>query len=616
MPRRHLLCAAALAVALPLAGCTSSADDPAPLPPPPSGAGFRLVAYDSCEQLEKDLRQSAKASVGPYGFPGAGGPEALGGMDGARTMADAAGAAAVPGGAAAPEAPAFSGTNNHEQSADEPDIVKTDGRRIVTVDGGTLRVVDAASRQRTGEVSLGIFGGRQPTLLLSGDSVLVLVTGADDQERSQAILVGIGGAPTVLSRWEGDGHLVDARLTAGTARVVLRSAPRITFPMRAAGDLPDQLKANRGAIDEASVDAWLPSWSVTTGGATESGRAGCDKVTRPPEFSAGSLLSLLTFDLTRPALGNGDAVTVAADADTVYATGSSLYVAGDQRWQLTAGLGRAARPVRQETDLYRFATEGNRPPEYRAAGQVPGFLVNQYALSEWEGRLRVATTDERTSQSAVRVLSERDGKLAQTGIVDGLGKGERIYSVRFLGPVGYVVTFRQTDPLYTVDLRDPAKPRVTGELKITGYSSHLQPAGDGRLIGVGQEADTGGRVSGTQVSLFDVTDTAAPRRLAQHQVPGGQSEAEWDPHALLWWPATKLLVLPLSAVPSFDGGGITSGGALALRVTDQGVSQVGSVGRTGVRRSLVVGDTLWTVSDGGLQASSLTTLEELAWLPA
>jgi uncharacterized secreted protein with C-terminal beta-propeller domain len=190
--------------------------------------------------------------------------------------------------------------------------------------------------------------------------------------------------------------------------------------------------------------------------------------------------------------------------------------------------------------------------------------------------------------------------------VDGLGKGERIYSVRFVGPVGYVVTFRQTDPLYTVDLSDPAKPRVTGELKITGYSAHLQPAGEGRLIGVGQEADTSGRVSGTQVSLFDVRDPGAPRRLAQHQVPGGQSEAEWDPHALLWWPASQLLGLPVAAS--------AAEGALALRVTDQGVTRVGVVSRPGVRRSLVVGDVLWTVTDAGLQASNLATLDELAWI--
>ncbi|OON33252.1 hypothetical protein BSA16_01360, partial [Micromonospora sp. Rc5] len=88
--------------------------------------------------------------------------------------------------------------------------------------------------------------------------------------------------------------------------------------------------------------------------------------------------------------------------------------------------------------------------------------------------------------------------------VTGLGRGERIHSVRYLGPTGHVVTFRRTDPLYTLDLTDPAAPRVTGELKITGYSAYLHPAGPGRLLGVGQEADADGRAQGLQVSLFDV----------------------------------------------------------------------------------------------------------------
>ncbi|WP_306204848.1 beta-propeller domain-containing protein [Actinoplanes sp. RD1] len=607
MSRRHVFCATALAVALPLAGCTSS-PSPAPTPAPSSG-GLKLVSYDSCEQLEKDVKQAAKASVGPYGFPGAGGvPEVAVERGGARTMADAA---------AVPAAGKFSGTNNHEADADEPDLVKTDGRRIVTVSGSTLRVVDAALRKQTGSLDLGIRGyGTGPTLLLSGDAALVLSTevgdgGVIDRKigvpvagRSEALLVSLSGAPRIVSRWQGDGRLIDARLTGGTARVVLRSAPRITFPD--SGRKSDPTGANRKAIEQADVSAWLPAWSVTTGSETSQGTADCSRVTRPPSFSGGSLVSILTFDLSQPTLGSGDAVTVAADSDTVYATGSSMYVASDERWQVTAGVGRADLPVREQTDIHRFTIDGTKPPAYAASGSVPGYLVNQYALSESDGHLRVATTS--SGASAVRVLAVRN--LAQVGVVDGLGKGERIYSVRFLGPVGYVVTFRQTDPLYTIDLSDPAKPRVTGELKITGYSAHLQPAGEGRLIGVGQEADTSGRVSGTQVSLFDVRDPGAPRRLTQHQVPGGQSEAEWDPHALLWWPATQLLVLPVSSV---SGGRVTEG-ALALRVTDQGVTQVGMVSRPGVRRSLVVGDVLWTVTDAGLQASSLATLDEQAWI--
>src|SRR5262249_36601897 len=145
-----------------------------------------------------------------------------------------------------------------------------------------------------------------------------------------------------------------------------------------------------------------------------------------------------------------------------------------------------------------------------------------------------------TAQSSVYVLHQQGGTLGQMGHVDGLGTGERIYAVRFVGPVGYVVTFRQTDPLYTVDLRDPAHPKVIGELKINGYSAYLHPVGDNRLIGIGQEADANGRVQGTQLSLFDVSDPAQPKRLAQYHVQFGHSEAEFDPHAFLYWPADKL----------------------------------------------------------------------------
>jgi uncharacterized secreted protein with C-terminal beta-propeller domain len=584
---------------------------------------MKLVAFDSCQQLAADLRKAAKESVGPYGFGGGGPmPEVIRG--GGRTMAEGA-AAAGDAAAPAPAAKEFSGTNNHEQSADEPDIVKTDGRRIVTLDQGTLRVVDAATRKLTGRLDLDIPGAAaQVQLLLSGDLALVLVPSGISRLKAakvaagpQLLLVDLTGPPEIVSEYQGEGTLVDARLTGSTARIVLKTAPRINFPMESDfSDEKKRLSANRKAIDAASLDAWLPGWEVTTGAQVSKGKVDCGKVSRPAEYSGGSLVSVLTFDLTRPTLGSGDPVTVVADSDTVYATADSLYLAADQRWRYDWFQGRAELPVNQETDLYRFTTTGNQPPVYAAAGTVPGFLINQYAMSEWDGHLRVATTDEQAGKSAVRVLRQAGDKLVQTGIVDGLGRNEKIYSVRFIGPRGYVVTFRQTDPLYSLDLSDPAQPRVTGELKITGYSAHLQPAGDGRLIGVGQEADENGRVQGTQVSLFDVSDPSDPRRLAQQQITGVQSEAEYDPHALLWWPATNLLIVPVNSSGSSE--------ALAMRVTAGGIETIGSLEHAavareayapGIRRSLVVGDVLWTVSGGGLQANSLSTMDELSWLP-
>jgi hypothetical protein len=235
------------------------------------------------------------------------------------------------------------------------------------------------------------------------------------------------------------------------------------------------------------------------------------------------------------------------------------------------------------------------------------------------------------SSSAVTVLVQRGDRLISVGRVDGLGRGERIYSVRFIGPAGYVVTFRQTDPLYTLDLSDPGRPRVVGELKITGFSSYLHPAGDGRLIGVGQDADLNGRVQGTQVSLFDISNPAAARRLDTYALPGGYSEAEYDPHAFLYWPAEHLLVVPMWAQSAGDGSLQPTdkplfGGALALRLDGDRLTKLGFISHPGaagitayqrdpsIRRSLVIGDTLWTISSSGAMATDIHNLGDQQWV--
>ena len=620
-----------LAVTAALAGCTADRPQPAPSPAPNP---VRLVAFDSCRQLRDDLRAALADSVGPYGFPGGVPGGAVPESGGARTAVGGTAVGGAPvGGAPVDDAEktagsAYSGTNVYEPGADEPDIVKTDGRRIVTLSQGTLRVVDAATRRQTGRLDLRDSVGGDVNLLLSGDKALVLVSGMQWRYRmgapsvpgtggSRLLLVDLAGAPRLISTYEGDGGLVDARQTGSTARVVLRSTPRISLPQPGTVDSDaGRVTANRAAIRKAPVDAWLPTWTVSTGGTTERGTVRCGEVSRPAEYSGAAMLTILTFDLGAARLGSGDPVAIVADGDTVYGTGTSLYVTNDPRWRLDLwpGAGTFATP-RQRTEIYRFDTPAGRPPTFSASGTVPGWLINQYALSEWDNHLRVATTDGDAGSSAVRVLERRGSRLVEVGEVGGLGKGERIYSVRFVGPRGYVVTFRQTDPLYSVDLSDPRAPRVTGQLKITGYSAHLQPIGDNRLIGIGQEADGAGRVQGTQVSLFDVSDPADPRRLAQYQVTGAVSEAEWDPHALLWWPATQLLVVPMMG--GGDGGARPA--ALALRVTNDGLTPAGTLRQAGgdpVRRSLVVGDVVWTMSDSGLQASSLSTLDPLDWLPA
>jgi uncharacterized secreted protein with C-terminal beta-propeller domain len=263
---------------------------------------------------------------------------------------------------------------------------------------------------------------------------------------------------------------------------------------------------------------------------------------------------------------------------------------------------------------------------------VAGHLLNQFSLSEHAGVLRVASTrDPRSSgaadraqsesESEVTVLDEAGGVLRPIGRVGGLGRGERIFSVRFMGDVGYVVTFRQTDPLYTVDLATPTAPRVAGELKIRGYSAYLHPVGDGLLLGVGQDATEEGRILGTQLSLFDVSRAEAPVRLHQRTLAAaGTSEAEYDHHAFLHWAPAQLAVLPFEAYGHRETAPLL--GAAGFRVDPAtGIEEVGRVEHRGadfgvapIRRSLVIGPRLFTLSDRGVLASDLTTLAPRAWL--
>ena len=241
------------------------------------------------------------------------------------------------------------------------------------------------------------------------------------------------------------------------------------------------------------------------------------------------------------------------DGQMIYASKSSLYVA-TQRWTEQGEL-ENGKPPRQTTALHRFDISDPLRARYRASGEVTGYVINQFAMSEHDGVLRVASTEfplwwggaQTDSESFVTTLEQRGGQLVKLGRQGGLGKGERIFGVRFIGDVGYVVTFRQVDPLYVVDLSRPSDPVVRGELKIRGYSAYLHPLGSDLLLGLGQDATEEGRVLGTQVSTFDVSDPRRPALLRRVTLGKAWSEAEWDHHAFLYWPRATLAVLPVQA---------------------------------------------------------------------
>jgi uncharacterized secreted protein with C-terminal beta-propeller domain len=628
-----------LALAAVLAPSPAAGAQPSPSPGmAPEAAG--LEAFDSCDSLVHYARTNALDRLEPalYGPPGAPPParEPLAMREGS------------PGAAAGPEA--FSGTNVQEAGVDEPDIVKTDGKHLFAISAGKLRAVDVSGVAPRRVDTLRI-GSRHTDhdLLLRGDRLLVLSGSQDDDALLSRLAssVGVGPSKTVLSEVDVsnpsamrlvrtltvEGSYVSARLTRGTARVVL-SAPAsdVSIPGEytlGAGEFQEARRRNREALARSPLSRWLPSYVLRDRRSRRKVTlplADCRSVRRPTTFSGLDMLAVLTIDLDK-GLAPTDADALMTDAETVYASRRSLYVATPRWVDEDMSAERQARGT--TTQIHRFDVSAQRATSYRSSGRVRGFLLNQFSLSAHDGRLRVASTTEpvsseggrdRRSQSFVTVLAEEGRRLVRVGRVGGLGRGERIYSVRFMGDTGYVVTFREVDPLYTLDLSRPRSPRVLGALKIRGYSAYLHPAGDDLLIGVGQDATRSGRTLGTQLSLFDVSDLSRPRRLHRRTIAEATSEVEFDHHAFLWWRPARLAVVPVD--PGFDeaiGAGAFTG-AVAFRFgRGTGVWEAGRIahwsgrGAWSVRRSIVVGNRLYTLSDAGVAANDVWSLTRLGF---
>ena len=605
--------------------------------------GSRLEAFGSCGSLLAYAKQHALPLVGPWGLGGVrGGSRAV---IGAPEAGRAAGTAGVD----------YSTTNVQEEGVDEPDLVKSNGSTLFVVRSDRLFAVDVRAPKPRLADSLQLPRSGSYELLLHGHRLLVLSRGgvyAIDARvggvgasilpypsGSSLIEVDVSdpGAMRIVRSLALEADYVSARLVGTVARIVTVSSMPQTLPFKAPADgTPEAtvaaLARNRTVVRTSRIGNWLPTYRVK-------GRRGqtlsrhplvqCRNVQRPAAYSGLGLLTVLTIDL-RKGLAPIDSDSIVADGRTVYASQESLYVA-TQRWFAQPVTAVTSDPPKVTTAIHKFDISGPTSTQYRGSGTVTGYLMGQWALSEHRGVLRVASTEEPTwwnpgpqeqSESFVTTLGEQGGALVQLGRVGGLGKGERVYAVRFFGETGYVVTFRQVDPLYTLDLSTPSRPAVLGELKVRGYSAYLHPLGGDLLLGIGQDATEEGRALGTQLSLFDVADLRRPVRLHASSLGSSWSEAESDHHAFLWWGPSRLAVLPVQAYADrpFVGaigfrvgrGGIAEAG----RVTHTGEVIPGDAGRVGgipIRRSLVVGKAFYTVSEMGVKATGLVSFADEGW---
>ncbi len=427
--------------------------------------------------------------------------------------------------------------------------------------------------------------------------------------------------------------------------------------------MSEDLAGAASVVADLDASEVLPRVSDADGAVTSLGECGTTGVvplvdSGAPEARALTIVeppatvSVLTVGETLEDLAPA---TVSGLADIVYASVDSMFVT-------STGWSDAG----PSTFVHRFAMTGDDPAVYTGSGIVPGAPLNQYSLSESGGDLRiVTTTDDPTgspevlempvenldepgiiapeefipaTEGRVTILRpDESGTLTEIGAVEDLGVGERVQSVRFIGDMAYVVTFRQTDPLYAIDLSDPTDPRALGELKINGFSEYLHPVGDNLLLGIGREATEDGMDIGFKASLFDVSDPTSPTEIDKVVIPDAHSSVGNDPLAFAWDPVARHAIFPLEQYSEEvfdcppdvncmmpDAWGPTTS-ALVLGVDGDQLSIVSKIlhpapqadpWRTQILRSVVVERDLWTVSAAGLglsDADSPTTVQLTAY---
>lgn len=559
----------------------------------PAASADSLSRFGSCPALLDWYVSHAVNEVGPYGWMG---PVVYGALDyaGARVTAEKSVAGAVPQAAGATTTDARSssatGTNTQEANVDEPDVAKTDGRRVVRLVGQRTVVIDdvtGAAPRELGRVSLPVdaYGGE---LLLAGDHVVVTQADAVWREPlpyegdlpapdlAGTKVMGPGGGTRVLDIDISDpahprivhddtytGTEVSARLYGDTVRLVTSTRrpdlPWVRPGRSATGRLSEAeaTRRNRALVRATTIEDWLPSVVDNTASASRKPLVGCGDVYRPEQWSGADTTTVTTYDVRDPA--GRSSVAVTADGQVAYSSADRLYVTSTavdppSTWRRMYGAitGDTLAPVRPRdvrTELHAFALDGTTT-RYVGSGHVDGAVRDRWSLDEHGGFLRVAWTrsgsrvirdpngeSRQASRNGITIFAERGGALVPTGTIGDLGIDENIQSVRWFDNLAVLVTFRQMDPLYTIDLSDPAHPREIGQLKIPGYSGYLHPIGGDLLLGLGVDATALGRNVGTQAAVFDIHDLAAPRRVSQQKFGMETSlPALDDPRGFTWLP--------------------------------------------------------------------------------
>jgi len=600
-----LVAAGAFAAGLAVA---AGRDDGATRPP------YRLTADgldagQSCAQVRSWYVEHGLEQVTAWGWQGPMYP-AYGGVPQAGAAEDSTvRAPGAPGGSLDTQTGSATGTNVQEAGVDEPDLVKVSGDLLVRVVDGTLKTddVSGAEPRRLGVAPLGRMG--DPQLLLSGDRAIVIGAEVEDPAagasrfapppRTWVATYDLGDPtdPTLVSNRLYDGSLVSARQTGSTVRLVLSSGlPALDFETPS-GQVSEKeaLAHNRQAVRESAVGDWLPG--VTTyDGSGEHARdlVGCDRVAVPETFAGLGTLSVVGFDPSAPAAV--DTTAVATSSAIAYSSPDHLYVATSP-WSTRGWAGPVMSDSGEPSRVYGFDLAGTSAT-YVGMGTLPGTVAGSWSMDEHDGVLRVAVAAGSMTMRAgtsLVMLRPQSGRLLDIGHLDGLGPDQQLKAVRWFDDLAVLVTYRQTDPFYVVDVADPTSPRVLGDLHLPGWSSYLHPVGPHLVLGLGQTDPATIRVAPPQTpptkpsvtpdgdatagpvpvdpgvigeplmadqhakaTLFDISDLAHPKAADTVDYPPlTVPMAATQPHQVTWLPEQHTLL----TVVTSGADGLAYGGS-------------------------------------------------------
>lgn len=555
--------------------------------------------------------------------------------------------------------PAYSGTNVQVAGVDELDMVKTDGTYIYIASQGEVQIIrayPADSMQLVNRISVTNLSqetlGANTTvwatgLFLSGSRLVVVASAYTYNYGAYPYVDRIMMAPSASL------YPAPSRTVAFLFDVTDAADPILLHTLSVTGS-PSTGRMVNGTVYLVSTQ-WIEEVNGTYVLPLVCLDSACQEVPLeqiyhdPESTDSWDYTNLLAVDVATAASRVMTVVT--GGYSVLYMSPTAMYLAF-YKWISTPILMTA--PLMQSTSsegwttIYKLTASG-LDVQAVGSGDVPGSLLSQYSMDEWHGYLRVATTHwgfSGTGSTSTNGVYVFDGAMRLVGSVQDLAPGESIFAVRFLDDRAYVVTFRKIDPLFVIDLADPTRPTVSGFLEMPGFSDYLYPLDADHLIGVGKDANPAeeGNFSwyqGLKLALYNVTEPTAPRETGNVSIGdrGSTSEALYDPHAFLYIQDRDLLVLPVAlaiinaseypyGVPDWAWGDIVWQGVYLFHVnTTTGFQEIGRIAHDNgtvnttcgwydapnqIRRSLYIGDVLYTISDTEVLATSLIDLSDIS----